>query len=377
MSFSFNEEQRLLQESADRFVQNEYDFETRRKISESPDGISRDNWAKFAELGWLALTIPEEYGGLEWGMTDVAVLMEAFGRGLVVEPFLPTAVIGSSILVDAGSDAQKSDLLPKLAEGGLILSLAHVEPGARYHLPSVATEAKASGDAYALSGHKAVVFNADIADKLIVSARTSGNRRDKDGITLFLVDRDADGVTLRSYATQDGLRAAEVHLENVLVGADAVIGEVGNGLAVVEAAADKASIALSAEAAGAMQALVEATTEYLKTRTQFGAAIGRNQVLQHFLVDMSNAHQLSRALTYRAAGQMEGTDPVERGKAASAAKSQAGQAGRLVGEHAVQMHGGMGMTDELSVGHYFKRLSMIDTMFGDSAYHLKRFADLS
>jgi len=378
MDFAPTEEQRLLRESVDRFIDSDYTFDKRREWVASDGGFSTGNWAAFAELGWLALPIPEDHGGLSGSLSDTVVLSRAFGRGLVVEPYLSTVIVGAGLVAAAGTEAQRNDILPKVAAGDMKLAFAHSERQSRYDLFDVATQARVNGDGFVLTGQKAVVFNADTADLLIVGARVSGGRRDRTGIGLFLVDPKADGVTLRAYPTQDGGRAAEVALEGVSVAADAVLGSAENGLAAIELVVDHAMIVLSAEAVGAMEALNRQTGEFLGTRKQFGVPIGTFQVLQHTAVDMFMEQELTTSLMERAAasvsaGSVSGGSGA-RAKAAAAAKFRAGRAGKFVGQKAVQLHGGMGMTDELPVGHYFKRLAMIDVTFGTADHHLKRLA---
>ncbi|GHD49251.1 acyl-CoA dehydrogenase [Thalassobaculum fulvum] len=377
MSFAFTEDQQLLAESADRFLADKYDFDARKAIRRGEDGWSREMWAAFAELGWLALPLPEEHGGLGGSTVDVAVLMERFGRHLVVEPFVATVVLGAEAIVRAGSDVQKAAILPAVAEGGMLLAFGVGEPQARFDLHRVATAARRDGGGWKLAGHKAVVLHADAADRLILSARTSGAEDDRDGITLFLVDPKADGVTLRPYPTVDGLRGAEVLLDGVSVGEADIVGGVGAGLPVIEAVIDRAMVLLSAESVGAMAETVRLTTEYLKTRVQFGQPLSSFQVLQHRLVEMLQAKEFAHALCYRAAGAMDTTDGVERARAAAGIKAEAGRAGKMIGQEAIQLHGGMGMTDEMAIGHYFKRMTMIDVQFGNAAHHLRRFATLS
>ena len=376
MNFTLSDEQKLLQDSVDRFVEKEYAFDARRKILESDLGFSRDNWASFAELGWLAAPLPEDHGGLSGSAVDVAVIMEGLGRGLVLEPYVPSVVLGGGLVAAAGNDEQKARILPAVAEGTMLLAFAHVEPQARFDLFDIQCSATVDGDGFVLSGDKSVVFYGDSADTLIVAARTAGGQRDRDGIGLFIVAADAAGVSRRPYPTVDGLRGAEVHLENARVTAADVLGAPGDALAVIETVVDRAITAVCAEALGAMEVLIKMTQEHLKTREQFGVPIGAFQVLQHKVVDMFTAHELSKALTYRAAAAMSSGDATERARAASAAKTQVGRAGKFIGQSAVQLHGGMGMTDELSVGHYFKRLSMIDVQFGNADHHLSRFADI-
>ena len=376
MSFAFNDDQKLLAESVDRFILDDYAFDSRRKTMAMDGGFDPKNWSLFAELGWLALPIPEAHGGLGGSTVDVAVLLESMGRGLVVEPYQSTVVLGAGAVAAAGNDAQKSEILGAVAAGSRLLAFAHVEPRSRFTLNHVETTAAKDGGGYVLNGEKSVVHNAETADTLIVSARTAGAKTDNSGVTLFLVDRKADGVELRSYPTIDGLRASEILLEGVKVGADAVLGAVDGAMSAIEAVVDRACILLCAEAAGAMDAAVKLTVEYLKTRVQFGVPIGSFQVLQHRSVEMLGAKEFSRALTYRAAGVFDGATETERARAVSAAKVEMGRAGKTIGQEGVQLHGGMGMTDEMSVGHYFKRLTMIDALFGNTDHHRRRFARL-
>jgi alkylation response protein AidB-like acyl-CoA dehydrogenase len=376
MSFAFTDDQKLLAESADRFIQNDYTFEARRKNMEMDGGFNRAAWAQFAELGWLALAIPEANGGLGGSTGDAAVLLESLGRGLVVEPYHSTVVLGAGAVEAAGSIAQKNEILPEVAAGKRLLALAHVEPRARFTLNHVETSAIKDGGGYILNGEKAIVHNAETADTLIVSARVSGATTDHDGVTLFLVDPAAKGVTLRSYPTIDGLRASEVTLEAVQVGGEAILGTLGGAMPVIEAVVDRACVLLCAEAAGAMDAAVILTVKYMKTREQFGRPIGTFQVLQHRAVEMLGAKDFSRALTYRAASVVDVAGPRERSRAVSAAKVEMGRSGKKIGQEGVQLHGGMGMTDDMAIGHYFKRLTMIDMLFGNTDHHLRRFARL-
>ncbi len=369
-------EQKLLKESAERFIAKEYGFEARQARAAEAEGFSRATWASFAEMGWLAAPLPEEHDGLGGGTLEVAVVMEALGRGLAVEPFVPTVVLGAGLVARGGSDAQKAELLPAVAAGELLLAFGHSEPRSRYDLARVETTATADGQGFRLDGHKSVVFHAGSADKLLVSARSGGGVRDAEGVSLFLLDRDTPGVELRAYATNDGGRAAEVALSGVNLGPDSLIGPRDQALPLIEAVADEACVALAAEAVGGMDVLVTATRDYLQQRQQFGVPLANFQVLQHRAVDMFMACELSRSLTYRAAGVLAdpATGAAARAQAASAAKVQVGKAGKLIGQDAVQLHGGMGMTQEMSVGHYFKRLTMIGATFGDADHHLRRFA---
>ena len=376
MNFELSEEQRLLKDSAERFVRESCTLERRRALVDGEPGYSEIHWRQMAELGWLGVGVPEEYGGTGGGPVETMVLMEAFGAGLVLEPYLPSVVLGTGLVEMAGSAAQKEAILPAAVAGDLRLAFAWVEPQAGYDLFDVETAAERRGDGYVINGAKGVVLGAASADRLVVSARTAGGSRDRSGIGLFLVDRGAGGLKLRGYRTVDGLRAAEVSLEDVAVGEDAVLGDPQGALPVMEAVAERAVAALCAEAVGAMDVVVRDTAEYLKSRKQFGRPIGAFQVVQHQFTDMLMAIEEARSMMYVATLRLAERDPVQRAKAVSGAKHLAGKHGRFVGQRAIQLHGGMGMTEEMAVGHYFKRLTMIDVMFGDEAYHLKRYAAL-
>jgi alkylation response protein AidB-like acyl-CoA dehydrogenase len=336
--------------------------------------LKRENWATFAELGLLAAPFTEDQGGLGGGPIETMIIMEEFGRGLVVEPFLGTVVLGGGFLRHGASKAQQEKYIPEIIEGKRVLAFAFAEPQGRYNLADLAVTAKKSGAGYTLNGHKAVVIGAPWADTLVVTARTSGGQRDAKGVSVFIVDKKTKGISCRDYPTVDGLRASEITFENVAVGADALIGEIDNGLPLVERVVDEGIAALSAEAIGSMKVLNDMTVEYCKTRKQFGVPIGKFQVLQHRMVDMFMNYEQSVSITYMVTLKLN-EDAAERRKAASAAKVQIGKAGRFIGQQAVQLHGGMGMTDELAVGHYFKRLTMIDTMFGNVDYHLRRYSE--
>jgi pimeloyl-CoA dehydrogenase small subunit len=375
MDFSFTEEQTLLRNSVQKFVQNDYDFEKRRAIAKSETGWKRENWKQFAELGLLGAPFAEDFGGLGGGPVETMIIMEEFGRGLVIEPYLGTVVLAGGFLTHGGSKAQKEQYIGEIVEGKRVFAFAFAEPQGRYNLADLAVTAKKSGAGYTLNGHKAVVIGAPWADSLIVTARTGGGQRDEKGVSVFVVDKKAKGVSCRDYPTVDGLRASEVTFENVALGADALIGPEGAGLPLVERVVDEGIAALSAEAIGAMKVLNDTTVEYCKTRKQFGVPIGKFQVLQHRMVDMFMNYEQSVSITFMVTLKL-GESETERKKAASAAKVQIGKAGRFIGQNAVQLHGGMGMTDELNVGHFFKRLTMIDTMFGNVDHHLKRYASL-
>jgi alkylation response protein AidB-like acyl-CoA dehydrogenase len=318
----------------------------------------------------------EADGGFGGGPIETMLIMEQFGRGLVVEPFVPTVVLVGGMLRLAGKPAQKEKYLARIVAGELQGAFAFAEPQGRFNLSDLTTSAVKSGDGYVLNGHKAVVINGPSADLLVVSARTSGQQRTRGGISLFLVDANTPGITRRDYPTVDALRASEVRFENVVVGKNAVLGRVGRAIDVIEQAVDEATLAIGAEAVGCMEVLYKATVEYCKTREQFGQPIGKFQVLQHRMVDMFMEYEQSKSLMFMAAMRLaEGYGPAAQ-KAVSAFKVQVGKSGRFVGQNAVQLHGGMGMTDELAIGHYFKRLTMIDTMFGNVDHHLKRFGAL-
>jgi pimeloyl-CoA dehydrogenase small subunit len=374
MDFSFTEEQTLLRNSVSKYLADNYKFEDFKKISRTDPGWSPSNWKQFAELGLLAAPLPEEHGGLGGGPVDTMIVMEEFGRALVVEPFAQTVVVGGGF-VKRGNDAQKSEWLGKIAGGETVMAFAFAEPQGRYNYADLTTAAKKSGGNYVLNGQKAVVLGAPWADTLIVTARTAGGQRDAKGVSVFLVDKKAKGVATRDYPTVDGLRASEVTFENVEVPAANLIGEADNGLKLIEQVTDEAIAAHAAEAVGAMKVLLDQTVEYSKTRKQFGVPIGKFQVLQHRMVDMFMNAEQSASITYMVTLKLD-ADETERKKAASAAKVQIGKAGRFVGQQAVQIHGGMGMTDELAVGHYFKRLTMLDTLYGSVDHHLKRYAAL-
>ena len=376
MSFTFTEDQKLLSESADRFVLDDYNFETRRKIIGQDGGFDRDNWEKFAELGWLALPIAEEYGGLGGSTVDTAVLLESFGRGLVVEPYQSCIVLSAGLLQVAGNEEQKRQHLPSIAEGKTLLSFAHIEPTSRFNLCHIRTTATKQGDCFVVDGEKAIVHNAETADYFILSTRTEGDINDENGITLFLVPSSSSGIEMRSYPTIDGLRASEISFNSVKVDKQNVLGELNKAAESIQKVVDRACVLLCAEAAGAMDTAVKLTVDYIKNREQFGQAIGSFQVLQHRAVEMLGAKDFSRALTYRAAGAIDQSNASERMRAVSAAKVEMGRSGKLIGQEGIQLHGGMGMTDDMPIGHFFKRLTMIDAIFGNVDFHRKRFAQI-
>lgn len=375
MDFNLSEEQTMLQDSVSRFVQNSYGFDDRKKYIAAENGFSAENWATFAELGWLGIPFAEEHGGFGGGALEIMTVMEEFGKGLVVEPYLATVILGGGFLSKGGTAAQQEQLIPSIIEGNLQLAFAYVEPQGRFNLADITTTATASGDGYSISGHKGVVLNGPNADKLIVTTRTSGDQRDENGITVFLVDASAAGVSRRNYPTIDAMQGSEITFNDVQVSADDIIGELNNGLALIQSVVDDGLLAICAEAVGAMEVLYKTTVEYTKQRKQFDVPIGSFQALQHRMVDMFIEHEQSKSLMYLAAMRLaEGSD--EASKAISALKVQIGKGGRYVGQQAVQLHGGMGQTEELNVGHYFKRLTMISHTFGNADFHLNRFGEL-
>jgi pimeloyl-CoA dehydrogenase small subunit len=376
MDFDLSDVQRQLRDSVERLLDDRYsDLKSRFEYQAQSPGYSRAIWQQYAELGLLAIPFAEAYGGLGQGLTETTLVAEAFGKALALEPYLATVVLGGGVLRHVGSDTQLTTLVPAIAAGKLTLALAHHERQARYDLADVVTTARSDGKGgFLLNGEKCVAMHADSADKLIVTARIAGNRLDRDGIGLFLVDAKADGLSRRGYATQDGLRAADVTLNDVGVGVTGVLGEPGHGLPFLERVVDEAIAVLSAEAVGAMDALNQLTFDYLKTRHQFGVPIGSFQVLQHRAVDMLTALEQARSMAYFATMMAGEPDPGERRKAISAAKVQIGKSARFIGQQAIQLHGGIGMTMEYKAGHYFKRLTMIDLSFGDHDYHLRQLA---
>jgi pimeloyl-CoA dehydrogenase small subunit len=376
MDFELTEEQRLLRDSVDRLVADHYAFDKRRAYLAEPDGWSRALWAQYAELGLLGLPFAESDGGFGGGPIEVMLVMEAFGRVLALEPYLATIVLGGTALRLAGSEAQKSAILPQIAEGKLILAFAHSERQARYDLSDVLTTAKPKAGGWMLDGAKSVVLHGDCAQLLVVSARTSGERDDPHGITLFLVGAAANGVARRSYPMRDGTRAAEISLSDVEIGEDAVLGEVGAAFPVIERVVEAGIAATAAEAVGAMEAMQAMTLEYLKTRQQFGRPIGDNQALQHRAAEMLMELERGRSMAMLAAMMVEEPDAAERVHNIAMAKVGVGQASKFVSQNAIQLHGGIGMTEEYAVGHYFRRCMVIEHLFGDTAHHLSRLAEL-
>lgn len=374
MDFQLSEEQTLLADSVESWLQDKYDFERWRKLVKTDLGYDQDNWKTMAELGWLSIPVAEDFGGMGGGAVDVALLAERFGRHLVAEPYFSTVILGAGLIQAAGDDKQKNAWLPAIVEGKAKWAFAFAEHGARYALNEVETQAKKSADGWTLDGKKIVVQDAASADYIIVLARTAGKRDDAQGLGLFVVEASGAGVVRQDYRTVDNKRASDIRFDHAPV--KAVLGDPAKALPAVEAVMDQAISYMAAEAVGAMSALHETTLAYVKQRKQFGRAIGEFQVIQHRLVDMMMQVESARSLALLASLKANAA-PKERAKAAAAAKVQIGRSGKWVGQQAVQVHGGMGMTDELNVGHYFKRLMMIDTTFGNADHHQRRFAALS
>lgn len=375
MDFDLSDEQRLLAESVTRLLADQYAFEQRKGYLKQPQGWSEAIWAQLAELGLLGLPFAEAHGGFGGGAVEIMLVMEQFGRALVVEPYVATVVLAGTAIAQAGTEAQQQALLPRVAEGRLKLAFAHGERQARYDLTDVMTTATRDGGAWVLDGAKSVVTHGDCADKLVVSARTAGERDAAAGITLFLVDAHAPGVARRGYTMRDEQRAADIALSNVRVADTDVLGEVGEGLPIIERVVETGIAATAAEAVGAMQAMNDLTLEYSRTREQFGKPIGSYQVVQHRLADMFMAMEQGRSMAMLAAMSVSETDPVQRARDIAMAKVGVGQAGRYVSQSAVQMHGGIGMTEEYAVGHYFRRCMVIERLFGDPAYWLAKLAE--
>ena len=376
MNFELSEEQRMIQQSVERFVEDNYDLNSRVALSSSSPGFSTEHWHSMAELGWLGLPFEEEDGGFGGNQIDVLVVMEQFGRGLVVEPYLASIVMGGGALKRGGTNALKSEILPQVIQGNLQLAFAYAEEQSRFDLDDVMTSARKEGENFVLNGQKSMVQNAETADKIVVSARTSGGQVGPQGITLFLIDADAEGLSQDNFPTVDGLRASEITLENVSVGPDRILGEVDQGFSILQSVANDAMLALSAEAVGAMEVLYKDTVDYTQQREQFDHPLSEFQVLQHRMVDMFVEYEQCKSLLYRATMETI-QDPESAQRSIHALMHLIGKSGMFIGENAVQLHGGMGMTEELRIGHYFKRLLVIDAAFGNADYHLQKFSAFS
>jgi pimeloyl-CoA dehydrogenase small subunit len=374
MDFEPSDDQRLLVESVTRMLGDTYGFAQRKGYMALPEGYSPAVWSQFAELGLLGLPFAEEYGGFGGGAQEVMLVMQAFGRVLVLEPYFPTVVLAGTAVNMAGSAEQKQAILPAIAEGSLKMAFAHSERQARYDLTDVVTTAKRNGSGWVLDGSKTVVSHGEAANKIIVSARTAGDRHDADGITLFLVDAVASGVSRRGYLSRDDTRAADISLSNVTVSDADVLGEVGRGLPIIRKVVEAGIAATAGETVGAMEAMNEMTLDYSKTRVQFGQPIGTYQVVQHRLADMFMAQEQGRSMAMLATMSIDNPDDDKRAHDIALAKVGIGQAGRYVSQSAVQLHGGIGMTEEYAVGHYFRRCMVIERLFGDPAYYLNKLA---
>lgn len=374
MDFTLTDEQSQFSDSVRRFVRQEYGFAVRCETVGRHAGFNRAHWRQFAELGWLGIGLPEAVGGLDGGAIESALVMQELGQGLVVEPYLAVAILAAQALNAGAGEAQKQALLPALISGELLPVLAHGEPGAHGRVAQVATRAEPDGQGgYRLHGRKSLVLGGALADRLIVSARTSGDSDQEHGISLFLVAPDAPGLTLQPRRLIDGSSAADLLLDGVAVGADALLGTQDTAFAAIDLATSHAIVALCAEAIGAMDKVIEMTRDYLMTRKQFGVAIGSFQALQHRMADMLCELEQSRAMLYRALAHLDAA-PAERRHAVSAAKAQIGASGKFVGAQGIQLHGGIGMTEEFAIGHYFKRLTVIDALFGNRQFHLREMA---
>ena len=375
MRFDYTEEQRLLADSLRRFVARDYTFEARKRVVASEEGASREAWRAFADMGLLALPLPAEHGGFGGTANDLAPVMEAFGEALVVEPYLATVALGARLVARAGNPAQQAAVLPRVAEGSMKLAFAHTEARSRYDLGRVALQARRSGDGWVLEGEKRVVLGAPLADRIVVSARTMGEEAQPRGISLFLLDPRSPGIARVPYRTLDGMRAADLRFSGARMGPESLLGAEGAALELIEATVDYATALLCWEAVGAMRYANEATLEYLKARKQFGVPIGSFQALQHRMVDMMVELEQARSMAGLACARVEGEVPAaERRRVVSAAKIKIADACRLVSQESVQLHGGMGMTEELKVSHTFRRLTMIAQQFGDADHHLERYA---
>ncbi len=375
MNFELSEEQKMIQQSVERFVQENYDLTNRVKISSEDPGYSQEYWTAMAELGWLGLAFSEEEGGFGGNQIDTLVLMEQFGKGLVLEPFLANIVLGGGAIKRGGSPAIKESVLPNLIEGNLQVTLAYAEEQSRFDIEDVATAAREDGSNFIINGKKSMVLNAESADKIVVVTRTSGSQVDEDGISLFLVDATSKGIERENFPTVDGLRASEITFTDVEVPSANLIGEKDKGFSILQAVVNDAILALSAEAVGAMEVLYKDTVEYTQQREQFDHPLSDFQVLQHRMVDMFMEYEQCKSLLLRATMETV-QDPILAQRTVHALKHLIGKSGIFVGESAVQLHGGMGVTEELRIGHFFKRLLVIDSQFGNSDFHLDKFTSL-
>ena len=375
MNFELSEEQKMIQQSVERFVQENYDLSNRIKISEEDPGFSKEYWSSMAELGWLGLAFSEEDGGFGGNQIDTLVLMEQFGKGLVLEPFLANVVLGGGSIKRGASQEIKDSIIPSLIDGSLQITLAYAEEQSRFDIEDVATAAREENGGFIINGKKSMVLNAESADKIVVVTRTSGSQVDEEGISLFVVDADAEGIEKENFPTVDGLRASEIIFKDVKVESTSLIGEKDKGFSILQAVVNDAILALAAEAVGAMEVLYKDTVEYTQQREQFDHPLSDFQVLQHRMVDMFMEYEQCKSLLFRATMETV-QDPSLSQRTVHALKHLIGKSGIFVGESAVQLHGGMGVTEELRIGHFFKRLLVIDSQFGNADFHLDKFTSL-
>ena len=380
MNFDFTEEQTMLKESVERFIQTQYDFDSRRKIADSELGMSNEHWQTFAELGWLSIPFTEEQGGFGGNIVDTMVMMQELGKGLVLEPFSTTVLLFGGMLANSGNKTLIDNLIPSIIEGQCQGAFAGLEAQSRYSLNDVKTTAVMNADGnYVINGQKVLVMNAVHADKLIVSARTSNDQHDQSGVSVFLIDAKQPGISRNLLRLMDAQRVADINFDNVVVKADQLLGEQGKGLELINSVIQQYNVALCAEALGIMEKLNSITVEYAQTRKQFGVAIGSFQALQHRMVDTFMAYEQTKSMLYRTLCDIEdsSTDSATIDKVVHALKVTVARNGKLIGDEAIQIHGGMGLTDELNVGHYVKRLMMINVTFGDGDYHQQQFNRLN
>ena len=374
MNFELSEEQKMIQQSVERFVQENYDLPKRVEISSKDPGYSKEYWGSMAELGWLGLPFEEKDGGFGGNQIDTLVIMEQFGKGLVLEPFIANVVLGGGAIQIGGSKELKKEMLPGLIEGSKQMTLAYAEQQSRFDLEDVATSARKEGDKFIINGQKSMVLNAESADHIVVVTRTTGGQVDEEGITLFLVDSDMKGLEIQNFPTVDGLRASEITFDNVEVSSERMIGEQDKGFDILRTVSNNAILALCAEAVGAMEILYKDTVEYTQQREQFDHPLSDFQVLQHRMVDMFMEYEQCKSLLFRATMETI-QDPEMAQRTIHALKHLIGKSGIFVGENAVQLHGGMGVTEELRIGHFFKRLLVIDSQFGNADFHLDKFTN--
>jgi len=374
MNFELSEEQKMIQQNVERFVQDNYDLPKRVELSSQDPGYSKDYWNSMAELGWLGLPFNEKDGGFGGNQIDTLVIMEQFGKGLVLEPFLANVVLGGGAIQIGGSEELKNEMLSSLIEGSKQLTLAYAEQQSRFDLEDVATSARQEGDNYIINGQKSMVLNAESSDHIVVVTRTNGGQVDEEGITLFLVDSDSKGLERNNFPTVDGLRASEITFDNVEVNSERMLGDLNKGFIILRTITNNAILALCAEAVGAMEVLYKDTVEYTQQREQFDHPLSDFQVLQHRMVDMFMEYEQCKSLLFRATMETI-QDPDMAQRTIHALKHLIGKSGIFVGENAVQLHGGMGVTEELRVGHFFKRLLVIDSQFGNADFHLDKFTN--